>query len=114
MRFINILEYKANTFSKVSDVLFESPMTIFCFICSILYHPLHAQTFSKTRAFNFFKFNNLFKYTRWSPYLEIEILRHIVSNPPINSDTKSNSCNSRVGVRGEGNFQSREKGIVSV
>lgn len=48
---------------------------------------------------NFISFLNIRE--PWSPYLEIEILRHIVSNPPINSDTKSNSCNSRVGVRGE-------------
>lgn len=71
--------------------------------------------FSKKRAL-YILFNSIahFKYQRALVILlRIEILQHRVLNNPTSTDTKSNSCNSRVGMEEDENFQSREKGIVS-
>lgn len=100
----NIFEYQEIIISKMFNVLYDSPMMIIHFSCSILYHPLYLYTISKMFSFNTFfknKFIAHYKYQRdLVTLLRIEILRQRVSNTLTSNDTKSNPCNSRVEVGG--------------
>lgn len=80
-------------------------------IYQFLYHLLYVYTFSNMRALCLFLISSpiLNIIVPWSPYLESKFSEtefQTLKQVAITKDTKSPSCNSRVGGTGDGDFQS--------